>query len=206
MLNMLLWAVVLAGLPDVANVRERDGNIFFVGVGGVSRQLTFIHADKSPIISSDGRKVVYLRAKPKKAGGDVEQENEIWLSDISGKYAQRLLDVRPQDDVEKNLSQFNSLAFSTDGKLLYFLSAAWATSNALHVLDLKTGKEHFVTDADDVLVVGKGRYAGHLVVQKHKYFEQGGSYDCYWLVTAEGKEIKLVGDTKKQAERFVRSQ
>ncbi|MDD5059457.1 MAG: hypothetical protein PHQ60_16490 [Sideroxydans sp.] len=198
--------VLFAGAANAASVREQDGNVFFVGDDGASRQLTSQHTDTSPLLSPNGRKVVFLRAIPKMDVNDDPQENEIWLSDISGNDAHRLLGTHPDEDIKKTLTQFNTPVFSADGQLLYFLSAAWATSNALHVLDLATGKEHFVTDANDVLVIGKGRYANHLVVMKHKYFKREGSYDYYWLITPEGKEIRKAGEDKEQAERFIRKQ
>ncbi len=206
---LLLFTLLLSATTNAASVREQEGNIFHVGDDGVSWQLTSAHADSNPLLSPDGQKVVYLKKKPNKPLTEDDQKYELWelwLSDIYGKDAHRLLEARPDDDPKKNLTYFNSLAFSPDSKQLYILTTAWATSNALHVLDLASGKEHFITDADDVLVISKGRYANHLVVMKHKYFKQGGSYDYYWLITPQGKELKMVGEDKPQAERFIRRQ
>lgn len=206
---LLIWAVLFAGAAQAASVGERDGNIFYVGDDGVSRQLTAAHIDAQPLLSPDEKKVVFLRTKPKSNGNEVEvgaEIEELWLAEISGQPARRLLDTRIDDDPEKILSEINTPVFSADSKKLYFLTAAWAVSNALHVLDFSSGIEHFVTDANDVLVIDKGKYANHLVVMKHKYFKREGSYDYYWLITPEGKEIKMVGKDKEQAERFIRSQ
>lgn len=35
---------------------------------------------------------------------------------------------------------------------------------------------------------------GRLVVQKHKYFFGGGSYDWYWLVGPDGENPKPLGE------------
>jgi hypothetical protein len=205
-LCFLILIVLFAGVASAASVREQSGNIYYVGEDEVPRQLTSLHTDTNPILAPDGQKIAFLRAKPKRDASTPEQEHEIWWTETSGKNAQRLLEPKPRDAPENNLSEFNSLVFSTDGNMLYFLSAAWATSNALHVLNLSTGKEHFITDADDVLVMGKGKFATHLIVMKHKYFKQGGSFNYYWLMTPKGKEIKMVGKDREQAERFIREQ
>ncbi len=203
---IVMLLVLFAGAANAASVREQDGNIFYVGDDGVSTQLTSQHTDTSPLLSPDGRKVVFGRTTQEKAVYSEEQEREIWLSDISGKEVRRILATLHDDAPEKTLTQFNNWIFSADGKQLYFLTVAWAVSNALHVLDLASSKEHYITDANDVLVIGKGKYANHLVVMKHKYFKREGSYDYYWLITPEGKELKMVGEDKEQAERFIRRQ
>lgn len=199
---LLLLVFLLSSMANAASVLERAGSVFYVGEDGSSRKLTDLHTDTRPILSPDGKTTAFLRMKEHQTASN-ESANEIWLTDIAGKDTRQLLEMRPDDDPGKNLAQFNSLAFSADGKQLYFLTAAWATSNALHVLDLTSGKEHFVTDANDVLVIRKGRYANHLVVMKHKYLKQGGSYDYYWLITPEGKEMIMAGENKQQAERFI---
>ena len=209
--GFMILVLMFACVANAASVREQAGNIFYVGDDGVSRQLTSLHIDSNPLLSPDGQKVVFYRAKQEKINddrgwGDKATEHELWLSDVSGNEAHRILDARPDDDPKKNLTYFNSAKFSADSKLLYFLTEAWATSNALHVLDMATGNEHFITDADDVLVIDKGKYANHLVVLKHKYFDQGGSYDYYWLITSAGKEIRKAGEGKEQAERFIKRQ
>ena len=205
-LGFMMLVLMFAGVANAASVREQDKNIVYVGDDGVSRQLTSQHIDSNPLLSPDGQTVVFGRTTQEKAVDSEELEREIWLSDISGKEVRRLLATHHDESPEKTLTQFNNWIFSADGKQLYFLTAAWAVSNALHVLDLATGKEHFITDANDVLVIGKGKYANHLVVSKHKYFKGGGSSDYYWLVTPEGREIKKVGEDDEQAERFIRKQ
>ncbi len=36
-------------------------------------------------------------------------------------------------------------------------------------------------------------YRDLIIVNKHKYFVAGGSYDWYWLINAEGREIGPLG-------------
>jgi dipeptidyl aminopeptidase/acylaminoacyl peptidase len=202
----IVLLVIFSEVASAATVHEQAGNIFYLGDDGTSKQLTFIHADSEPILSPDGRKVVFGRTSQVKSLIDDELEREIWLSDVSGNEEKLLMASHHDALPEKTLTRFNSWIFSTDGKHLYFLSAAWAVSDALHVLNMVSGQEHYLTEANDVLVIGKGKYANHLVVMKHKYFKGGGSYDHYWLITQAGVELKVIGEDKDDAERFIRKQ
>lgn len=198
--------MVFTDVASAASVYEQEGNIYYVGDDGTSKQLTFIHADSEPVLSPDGTKVVFGRMSQVKSEIDGELDREIWLSEITGKEVKLLLATHDDALPERTLTRINSWIFSADGKHLYFLSAAWAVSDALHVLNMVSGQEHYITDANDVRVIGKGKYASHLVVMKHKYFKGGGSYDHYWLITQAGVELKIVGEDKDDAERFIRKQ
>jgi hypothetical protein len=39
-----------------------------------------------------------------------------------------------------------------------------------------------------------GKFRGCLIVLKHKYFPEGGSYDWFWLLKPDGEEIAPLGD------------
>ena len=103
-----------------------------------------------------------------------------------------ILREKPDSDPEKTLLSFSNLYLSPDAKSLYFNSAAWATSGAIHSLDLSTGNVKFVTAGDLACVVLSGEFQGDLIVIKHKYFVQGGSHDDLYLVDTTGKEKGLV--------------
>jgi len=47
-------------------------------------------------------------------------------------------------------------------------------------------------------VILGGEYAGCLLVNRHRYFLGGGSYDWVWLLTADGKEIGPVSDGSEE--------
>jgi hypothetical protein len=94
---------------------------------------------------------------------------------------------------KRTLAALGSPAFSPDGRALYFTSAAWATSGAVHAVDLVSGKERFVTAGNSLAVVPVGQYAGDLIVNKHKYWLAGGSYDWFWLVTPNGVDKDAIG-------------
>ena len=47
-------------------------------------------------------------------------------------------------------------------------------------------------------VVQSGGHAGCLIVRKHKYFLGCGSYDWYWLIDPQGREIGPIGEEDGQ--------
>ena len=39
-----------------------------------------------------------------------------------------------------------------------------------------------------------GEYRDFLIVQQHRYFLGGGSFDWYWLFRPDGKEVGPIGE------------
>jgi len=79
------------------------------------------------------------------------------------------------------------------GGSFIFETSAWVTSNAVHSLNVATGKTGYVASGTIGCVVLQGQYQGDLIVQQHRYFVQGGSYDPLYLYEPTGKEIGIVG-------------
>ena len=106
-----------------------------------------------------------------------------------------LLTSHPSNDPKQNLDGFSNLFLSPDSKTLYFQATAWATSDAIHALNIATKKVSYVTYGEISCVVLGGQYQGDLVVEQHKYFVQGGSYNDLSLYNPSGHEIGLVSQT-----------
>lgn len=108
----------------------------------------------------------------------------------------------PSEDIEKNITGINSVAYNQFTNELFFLTDGWATSAAIHKINLGPIAEEkkvtpvFVTSGNSVSVVNSGKYIGNLIVEKHKYKDGGGSYDPYVLVTTDGKTIKELGEDR----------
>jgi len=176
--------------------------------------------DRAHKKSPDGRYAVFIRKSQNQAyltvgdeteyPGDAILADQIWLFDTSaGKERLLVADKIPgKGDITQGLQQGiafiddDSLCFSPDGANLYFISSAWVVSGALHAVNLRTGRERFVAAANTVEVVPSGEYAGHLIVQQHRYFMGNGSYDWYWLIDPQGREIGPVGETLEQVAVF----
>jgi Tol biopolymer transport system component len=195
----LLLALLFA-LPAQAkspSVVEEKGRIVLVEANGKKRPLTSGAQDSQPSLSQDGKAVVFIRKgsgkKLESAAGEVDA-NELWWMDTTGGKPRQLVKSAGSDDPKKFLGALQAPQFSPDGKTVYFMSAAWATSGAVHKVDVASGKTSFVTDGNTLEVVPRGEHQGKLIVQKHKYFLGGGTYDWFWLVEPDGKEVGPIGE------------
>jgi len=149
--------------------------------------------------SPDGRKLAFLRTNPKAIdtglgapqGG--RPQVDLWISNADGTNARLLLRGTGTRMPETNLSGIEQAAFSPDGRTLYFQTAAWLTSPAIHAVDIPSGRQHLVTNGWLNHVVAGGRFKGNLVVHQHRHFVDAGTYDWYWLLTKEGKDVGPVG-------------
>ena len=87
---------------------------------------------------------------------------------------------------------------SADGKKVYYLlRAERPTSSQVRVINIDGTDEHKVTDGNSFYVLQHGVKAGYLIVEKHKYFLTGGSYDFAWLVAPDGTETDPVAADMK---------
>ena len=197
-----------------------NGNVWVTNTAKKVVQLTSSGKDRAPTVSPDGRCIAFIRKSKNQSylsvGGEEDYKgdeilaDQIWAVDLStGKERLLVSDRMPgKGDVTKELERTiahiddDSLCFSPDGSDLYFISSAWVTSGALHVVNLRAGKEHFIAAANSVEVVQSGEYAGHLIVNQHRYFLGTGSFDWYWLLDSKGREIGPVGECQDQVKTF----
>lgn len=140
--------------------------------------------------------------KPLKMGsgnGD-DTNNELWLKKDATGEERLLVACKDDEKMENEICDIENPRFSPDKTKVYFESSAWATSGAVHIVDLKTGKEKFVCDANGYQVVDSGKYSGDIIVNKHKYYKgpDGGSYDHYFVVDENGKELLDLGEEVDQ--------
>jgi Tol biopolymer transport system component len=194
--------VLLLALPAQAQAKGPSvvvdkGRIVLVDAKGARRPLTSgAPQDSQPSLSPDGKAVVFVRKgsgkKLESAAGEVEA-NEIWWMEITGK-PRRLVASAASDDPKKFLGALQAPQFSPDGKTVFFMSAAWATSGSVHKVDVATGKTQFVSAGNTLEVVPRGEHQGKLIVQMHKYFLGGGTYDWFWLLEPDGKEVGPIGE------------
>lgn len=182
-------------LPVAIEVTEIDGRLFVTDANNTRTELFVDGQIAHPVLSPDRTKIAFLRSstRPKvEVGHGLAGANDIWIVDVDGRNARCLVQSRAHTDMQKVLAGLQTPQFSPDGSLL-FLSHAWVTSHAVHRLDFRTGEVSFVCPGNSLHVVASGDFTGYLVVQQHRYFWGGGSYDWYWLVTPEGKPVEPVG-------------
>ncbi|MBS0295398.1 MAG: hypothetical protein JSR45_03740 [Proteobacteria bacterium] len=139
-------------------------------------------------VSPDGKIRVFIKTEAEKstapAGG---QRDSLWISE--GGRERLLAAPRVGEKAEEQFQSFNNLVFAPDGRSVYVVADAWVTSGAVHRIDLATGKERYITSANDLRVIVSGKYKGDLLVRKHRYYHGGGSYDPLALVSPSGKEL-----------------
>jgi dipeptidyl aminopeptidase/acylaminoacyl peptidase len=199
MKRLFLVAICISVCPPAfaQTVSVKDGNIQFTGKSGRTTALTSSGRDSNPVLAPDGKWVAFVRKVDGKkiftAADDVDP-TELWQVRVDGKEPTVLVRGRDSKKMESVIGSFENLQFSTDGKLLYFVTSAWVTSGAVHVVDTTTGKEHYVFPGSDLKLVKSGEYKDCLLVQQHRYFVGGGSYDWYWLLRPDGKEVGPVGE------------
>jgi hypothetical protein len=179
------------------SVSVKDGNIQFADKSGKTTALTATGRDSNPILAPDGKWVAFVRkvdGKKIATGSDEVEPTELWQVRVDGKEPSLLVRCRDSQKMESLIGGFDNLQFSRDGKLLYFVTPAWATSGAVHVVDTTNGREHYLFPGNDLKVVKSGEYKDCLLVQQHRYFVGSGSYDWYWLLRPDGKEVGPVGE------------
>ena len=198
MKRFLLISLLTLAVPAFAQtVSVKDGNIQFTDKSGTTTALTSSGRDSNPVLAPDGKWVAFVRkvdGKKIATGSDEVEPSELWQVRVDGKEPSALVRCRDSEKMESVIGAFENLQFSTNGKLLYFVTPAWATSGAVHVADTTNGKERYLFPGNDLKVVTSGEYKDCLLVQQHRYFVGGGSYDWFWLLRTDGKEIGPVGE------------
>lgn len=192
-------------LPAIAQtVSVKEGNIQFTDKGGQTTALTSSGRDSGPVLAPDGKWVVFVRKVDGKkiSTGSVDEVDptELWQVRTDGKEATLLLKCRESEKLEFVIAAFENLQFSTNGKLVYFVTPAWTTSGAVHVVDTTNRKERYLFPGNNLKAVASGEYKDCLLVQQHRYFVGGGSYDWYWLLRPDGKEVGPVGEDTENFE------
>jgi hypothetical protein len=196
---LLLCASPRAGVAEDTGpqVYSDAGNIV-IERKGVKTRLTSSEMDVDPVLSPSGSVVVYTRQGRGHSvhGYDVSQvctleprPDELRQINADGSGDKLLLKGR-KGDPDDQLCDFKSKQFSSDGKRLYFLTPGSDRSGALHVLDMRSGDDHFMITANDLLVLNfcTNKYKDDLVVLQRREFLLGGTYNWYWLFDQTGKK------------------
>jgi hypothetical protein len=209
-LMALVW-IDGASAQSAKSVSVVKGNIV-IDIGGQRRMLTRLGRDADPALSPDGTFVVFTRTDGKPPSDDPMEcktglpGDQLRRIAIDGAGDRLLVAARAGDKPPQQLCGFDRKQFSADGRRLYFLSPAWTTSSALHVYDFTARSVSFVAPANDLVVLSfcKGEHRDQLLLNQHRYFIGGGSYDWYWLFDRAGrKEIGPVGTDADTHEAIV---
>ncbi|MFL6518914.1 MAG: TolB family protein [Chthoniobacterales bacterium] len=199
-MKRLLLLTIAFGVSASAfaqTISVENGNIQFTDKSGKTIALTSSGRDSSPILAPDGKWVAFVRkvdGKKIATASDEVEPTELWQVRVDGKEPSVLVHCHESAKPESVIAAFENLQFSTNGKLLYFVTPAWVTSGAVHVVDTTNRKERYLFPGNDLKLVTSGEYKDCLLVQQHRYFIGGGSYDWFWLLRPDGKEVGPVGE------------
>ena len=187
------------------HVFARAGNIYYVGNDNKTIQLTHRGMDHSPVLSPNKKNVVFIRTStdiiPARCGAFSDTQSrygeQIWSVDLNNKTPRLLVNHHFSCDTPMDMSvDPRSLKFSPDNKALYFLTSAWVTSGALHVVNIIGSKPQYLQPANLFDVIKQGKHKGKLVIQQHQYATGGGSYEGCWLYTSEGKKVRRLSENR----------
>jgi Tol biopolymer transport system component len=194
MVVAVLALVALAG-PAVAAapaVREHGGDIAYRDAAGAERVLTQGGGYGEPALSPDGKSVAFIHTDGPSPGVGEGGPTTLWIADVASGQRRVLFASRPEgEEVKFNMTSFGGPVFSLDGGYVYVSAVAWATSSAVHQVNVATGAERFVIDGGLSSVIRTGPYRGDLLVSRHIYYPgpQGGSYDPTFVVRPDGKAL-----------------
>lgn len=89
----------------------------------------------------------------------------------------------------------NGPLFAADDSRLYFITGHWVTSGAILYYDTTDKQIKFLSAGDGLGMVTKGKYSGSIITSIHKYYPapQLGSYDDFYILDTNGKELADVG-------------
>lgn len=171
---------------------EKDGNIWFTDAGGSRIQMSDSGLDTSPVVSLDEQKIAFVRHTPGRlvdAGFGGVEANEIWLVDVKQRQARMLVRGAKKFAGTGALASLRNPHFSPEGDRVYF-SGTQGTTGGVYATDIRTGASKFISPGNGIVdVIPMGKFRGYLIVMKHKYFPQGGSYDWFWLEKPNGAEV-----------------
>ena len=187
------------------HVFARSGNIYYVGDDKQTIQLTHKGMDQAPVLSPNKKSVAFVRTSkdsiPPRCGDFADTRSrygeQIWSIDIKNKTPHLLVNHHFSCDTPTDIIvDPRYLKFSPDNKRLYFLTSAWVTSGALHVININGTKQHYLLPANSFDVITHGKYKGDLVIQQHQYATSGGSYEGCWLYTSTGKKVRRLSESR----------
>jgi Tol biopolymer transport system component len=197
---LIVMTSLLAGCPTTGThgiISVQQGNIVYSDPKGTTEVLTETGADDEPVLSPDGTLVAFTRLIRDADDAHFDPAiRDLWVIQVMDHKVLRLVRGRPEgnEQPEQVLADICHPVFSPDGDTLYFMTAAWATSSAIHAVSVAGGTQRFVAGGNSLAVVSHGKYKNALLANQHRYMDGGGSWNPAVLVSPSGTIIKVVGE------------
>lgn len=183
--------------PNRLSVVAACACLLFAATSAFAQDAAVASAERDT--SADGRMVVFARVLEGKLlaapSGDSLPASELCVSALDGSNVRVLLAAGTKRHRNGSpVAGFWSPQFSPDGSRVWFASPATVTSDVACSVDLRTGVLREACGANSLRVVKRGRRAGCLIVEQHRYRKGGGSYDWLYLVDSAGRTLATLGD------------
>jgi hypothetical protein len=143
-------------------------------------------------LSPDGKSIAWIR-KEDAFGSATGAEaspglTSLHVVDRASRVDRLVLMGQPNDDLKQDFQAMRHPTWSLDGGFVYVMTSAWATSDAIHQINVRTGARRFVIDGNSLSVIRNGPYRGMLLVSRHLYHEAPdyGSYEPTFVVRPDG--------------------
>lgn len=186
--------------------------LFFCNVqAGESNTKKFMtYQDHLPTLSPDKHWIAFIHRQKMGLSDDCKANpymedslvDQLWIYNVKTHKKRLIVNYNFFCDVsEKMILHIEYIKFSLDSKIIYFETGAWIHSDAIHAVNVDGSGEHYLMPGDGIEIIQKGDSKGDLVVNQHRYFIQGGSFDWYWLYTPAGKEEGPIGEDFGREER-----
>jgi hypothetical protein len=183
-------------LPTVS---VKSGSILFHPSKAKAYFVTHTGHDHDPALSPDEKWVTFVRDIPTKkdtlspsSAVVSEVANELWVIGTDGKNPQRLVTYGKNQSY--SVSMIHHPQFFPNNQDIAFEAALAVVEGGIYRVNRVTHQLHLITRGNSLEVIPVGKYKNYLIVQRHKYFLAGGSYDWYWLINPQGKEIDPIGE------------
>jgi hypothetical protein len=156
-------------------------------------------------LSSDKKEIAFVRKSgpiiPKNCdwARELEPADQIFIYNLSFKKESLLVPAHFScNDPQYEIATIEKIKFSPNSKILYFQTAAFPTTSALHSVNINGKQVRYVIPGNDFEVLKKGKYKNYLAINQHCYHIPGGSYEEWSLYTQRGKRIKSIcnGETE----------
>ena len=194
-------------------VFTEDGNLYYSEDDKGRLQLTDSGRDQEPALHPDGKWVYFVRSfeghfvdeqfypiegkEPK----DGMLKEELWRINVDGSNSKMLYQNTTAAIDHSSGYAYASLGniqMSPKGDRIYFETAQWVTSAALHVMDPDGSNEKMLGGGNETKIIlstriDSDKYEGYIVTNQHRHYLFGGSYNWYWLYDPDWNEIGPLG-------------
>jgi hypothetical protein len=174
-------------------IEIKSGNLYLKGDNGKLKQLTTDGNNLDPSMSSDGQLVAYLHdrriSEDEEEGYDTELRLYRFQPAAGQENPATILPVKDDGGTELYMRE---PTFSDNPRYLYAIAPTNETSGTIYRYDLRGNSWERIIDGNSVEVLASGSLKGHLLVSRHRYHPEGGSYDETFLVTPTGTVVYAI--------------